>query len=65
MDFLRQFGLTDLDLLNLTAIAVALLVLLGLLRTVFRLTRSILRMGCAILVFGAAILFLISLYGSG
>ena len=60
MEFLAETGITQLDLMNIIAIVVVLLVVLALVRVVFRVTRSIFRMGCAIIFLVAGILLLLS-----
>ena len=65
MEFLTEFGVTQLDLMNIIAIVIVLLVVLALIRAVFRVTRSIMRMGCAIIFLVAGILLMLSFLNSG
>ncbi|MDJ0753263.1 MAG: hypothetical protein QNJ45_07085 [Ardenticatenaceae bacterium] len=60
MDFLTEFGITQTDLINITAIVVVLLIILGALRAVFRLTRTLMRTGCVIIFLIAGFLLLLS-----
>ena len=57
---LAQYGLTQTDLLNIIAIVVVLLVVLGVLRTLFRWTKNLVRMGCFFIFLIAGILFFLS-----
>ena len=60
MEFLTEFGITQTDLINIGAIVVVLLIILGALRAVFRLTRTIMRTGCLIILLIAGILLFLS-----
>lgn len=60
MDFLTEFGITQTDLVNITAIVVVLLIILGALRAAFRLTRTLMRTGCVIIFLIAGFLLLMS-----
>ncbi len=58
--FLAQFGLTFNDLINVVAVIVILLVVLGILRTIFRWTRTVFRIGCfGVFVIGGIMLYLL------
>jgi len=54
--FLAQYGITQTDFLNIIAIVVVLVVVLGVLRTIFRWTKTIVRMGCFFIFLVAGIL---------
>jgi hypothetical protein len=54
---LRVLGLTVQQLLIIAAVGVALVVLLFVLRTLFRLTKAVLRFGCLGVVIILAIIF--------
>ena len=57
--FLAEYGLTSTDLINTITIMVISLIVLGVLRSIFRWTRAIFRMGCfVVILIGAALLFM-------
>ena len=57
---LAQYGLTQTDLVNVIAIMAILIIVLGVLRTIFRWTRTIFRMGCLVVLLIGGILLLMA-----
>ena len=55
-------GLTPDDLLTLIVLAIGGLIVLGLLRFMFRLTANLLKLGCAVLLILLALVFIASLW---
>lgn len=60
MEIFSQYGITQTDLVNIVAVVVLLLLVLGVLRAIFRLTKSLMRMGCAVILLIAGALLLLS-----
>lgn len=59
MDILTQTGLTQTDLINIVAVVVVMLLVLGALRAIFRLTKTVMRLGCVVILLIAGALLLL------